>query len=224
MLTLKHPPNGIFIAKDDLLLCQTLKESLESRNLFVNGYTTEGSKVFSLIKNIQPDIVILGGEIQGVYGVDIVKCINQDYPLIKCIIYDRSKKKEHLLNALTINIQGYVFINSGFAELFYCIHEVIDNRQYLSPICNQILGDKNQVMTQKVNYDDLKLLTNREVEILKFISQCYTTAQIADHICRSIATVNNHRSNIMRKLKLKGVNQLLPYAIAVQNYLKDFSE
>jgi len=116
-------------------------------------------------------------------------------------------------------VKGYLFTNSGFAELFYCLQEVIEGREYITPAAQQFTEEESTLPAKPVSMEAIHRLTVREREILCLIAQCFTNNQIADRICRSTATVNNHRHNIMKKLNLQGHHQLLSYALSAQNML-----
>ncbi|AQG80363.1 response regulator [Spirosoma montaniterrae] len=220
MFTHLIPPGGILIAKQDMLLCETLKESLQARRLHVRGCITDGREALRLIQHQHPSIAILGAEMPGMNGIDIVRHIEDHHMPIKCIIYAKSRRPDYLAEALKLNVKGYLFVNSGFAELFYCVQEVLDDRSYITPLAHQVVDELIAKLPPKpTDTTDLSRLTTREREILCLIAQCFTNNQIADRICRSVATVNNHRHNIMKKLNLQGHHQLLPYALSVYQAL-----
>ncbi|RYC69720.1 LuxR C-terminal-related transcriptional regulator [Spirosoma sordidisoli] len=220
MLTQPIPPGGILIAKQDMLLCETLKESLQARRLYVRGCITDGREALRLIQQQYPSLVILGAEMPGLSGIDIVRYIEEHRMPIKCIIYAKSRRPDFLAEALKLNVKGYLFVNSGFAELFYCVQEVLENREYVTPLAHQVVEELAAKLPPKpATMSDLNRLSSREREILCLIAQCFTNNQIADRICRSVATVNNHRHNIMKKLNLQGHHQLLPYALSMYDTL-----
>ncbi len=220
MNSLRVPTSGIIIANHDTLLCETLKESLQARRLFIRGYTTDGKEAFKMLLNQRPDILILGAEMPSMSGLEIARFVYENHLPTRCIIYAKSRRPEYFTEVLTLNVKGYLFANSGFAELFYCLQEVIEGREYVTP-CAQQFGDDEyaSVPAQPISMKAIQKLTVREREILCLIARCFTNNQIAERICRSTATVNNHRHNIMKKLNLQGHHQLLSYALSAQNVL-----
>jgi len=98
---------------------------------------------------------------------------------------------------------------------------VLAGREYVTPQTQQVVEELTTHLPPKpTNTADVEELSIREKEVLYLVSLCYTTEQIAKKLFRSPATVNNHRHNIMKKLRLMGPNQLLPYALSVQHLLK----
>lgn len=219
MNALRVPTGGILIAKHDTLLCETLKESLQSRRMYVRGYATDGKEAFKMLINQQPDVLIMGAEMPGMSGLEIARFVYENHLPTRCIIYARSRRPEYFVEALTFDVKGFLFVNSGFAELFYCLQEVIEGREYVTPSAQQFDEDGASLPARPVSLEAIGKLTVREREILCLIAQCFTNNQIAERICRSTATVNNHRHNIMKKLNLQGHHQLLSYALSAQNVL-----
>lgn len=216
-----HPPNGIFIAKHDPLLCETLKEALQARHLHVRGYQTDGKEALRTLLHVRPDLAIVGAELPGMNGVDIIRSLHEQRLSIQCIVFARSRRLDYLSEALALGVKGYLYVNSGFAELFYCIQEVLAGREYITPQTQQVVEELTTHLPPKpASTADLTRLSLREREVLYLVSLCYTNEQIAEKLFRSAATVNNHRHNIMKKLEMRGSNQLLPYALSVQHLLE----
>lgn len=216
-----HPPNGIFIAKHDPLLCETLKEVLHARHLYVRGYQSDGKEALRVLLHLQPDLAILGAELPGLNGVDIIRSLREHRLPTQCIVFARSRRLDYLNEALALGVKGYLYVNSGFAELFYCIQEVLAGREYITPQTQQVVEELTTHLPAKpTNTADVEKLSHREKDVLYLVSLCYTNEQIAEKLFRSPATVNNHRHNIMKKLGLVGPNQLLPYALSVQHLIK----
>lgn len=215
------PPNGIFIAKHDPLLCETLKEALQARHLHVRGYQTDGKEALRALLHVRPDLAIVGAELPGLNGVDIVRSLHEQRLPTRCVMFARSRRLDYLSEALALGVKGYLYVNSGFAELFYCIQEVLAGREYVTPQTQQVVEELTAHLPPKpANTTDLAKLSLREREVLYSVSLCYTNEQISEKMFISSATVNNHRHNIMKKLELHGPNQLLPYALSVQHLLK----
>ena len=130
---------GIFIVKQDLLLCQTLKEALQVRHLFVCGYATTGKEAISMLSALRPDVALIGAELPDMSGLEIIKFIKQQQLPCRCIVYSKVSMPIYLKQGMEYGIKGYLYANSGFAELHYCIHEVMEGREYIVPSGQQIV-------------------------------------------------------------------------------------
>ncbi|MDA3615314.1 response regulator transcription factor, partial [Polluticaenibacter yanchengensis] len=110
---------------------------------------------------------------------------------------------------------GYLFKNVDEKELFDCIEAVHDNRHYITENKRNVLLDYER---RKRNVDmgyakiNQNPLSNREVEIVKFIMQGKTNPEIADILFLSLRTVDTHRKNILSKLEINNAAALVKYA------------
>ena len=207
----KSKLGGIAIIKHERLLCEALLESLSNRGFYVVGFATNYDEGKLLINTKSPDVIIVGAELGDKFGVDVIAFAQQSRSFTKSIVYARSKRYDLFDRAMLLNVDGYIFVEAGLAELLHCLSEVKEGRSYISPSAFQVSLDSTSSDT--IQTKELAALTKREIEIMSFIAQGLTNQEISDKLSRSIATINNHRQNIMKKLNIQGYNQLLRQAI-----------
>ena len=127
-------------------------------------------------------------------------------------------KEKHFFDAaIQAGANGYILKDNAVEDIITCIKTVWAGRNYISPDITNFLTCNT---TQDNAYKLLKILTPTETVILKLISEGKTTAEIAKLLFSSPNTVENHRSNISKKLGLEPEkNALLKFALTVKSIL-----
>lgn len=212
------PQLSVIIAHRSNLLCEVLREALQNRNYLVKTYATDGEDALRAVKTYQPDVVIMSNDLPSISGVEVVSEAQAKGIESKFMFLSHNKADAQFLHKQA-EIEGHIHAWVNMSEFFYCLQEIISGRSYTSNVIEKFINevaDENKT----VSYDPtiLKSLTPREKEIMKALSQSYTTPKIAGLFFISTATVNNHRANIMEKLNIRGRNQLLSVALSLRPY------
>ena len=114
-------------------------------------------------------------------------------------------------------IDGAFTIHAGLADAFFCLHEVIHQRKYISNKISLLLDGSGETLGIKT--ESVSCLTDREKQIMLLIAEGYTNKQIGAKLFLSAYTISNHRTRISKKLQLKGSNQLITYALSVKSII-----
>jgi DNA-binding NarL/FixJ family response regulator len=207
-------PYRLVIADDHAMFRQGIKKILqENRDLKVVGEATDGLELINLLKKIAPDVVILDISMPTIRGIEATREIKSVHPDIKILILTMHKRKEYLYHCLAAGAEGYLLKEDADTELYAAIKKVKEGGVYISPILSEELTDDFVQMCR----GDLKIpsdkLTSRERQVVKLIAEGKKNKEIAEILCISIRTVENHRANIMKKLKLRNTSELVKYAI-----------
>jgi DNA-binding NarL/FixJ family response regulator len=214
-------PVTVFIADSDLLFCESLQEVFKNRGLQVVSFATDKDEAIRLIKRYEPQIAILTCSRSKMNGINVLQEL-KNLPLdTSYIIISDDEETVQSVYLSKVPVQGHLMRGFGIGELYYCIQELVSQRMYSSAMVHRLIDDIQQEETDSISlcFDMLHTLTKREVEILKALSYSYTTPKIAETLYISSATVNNHRAKIMEKLKIRGRNQLLSFAISARTLL-----
>jgi DNA-binding NarL/FixJ family response regulator len=172
-----------------------------------NGYTniltaSNGIEALQIITDQQPDFTLLDIDMPYLNGLEVaerVKDLNT-----KIIILTQHKEDGFLHKIKSIGADGYLLKEDDFAEIEKAIHAINDGNFYLSSSFNAILLVK---MNHKLKL--IKNLSATELKILHYISEHFTTTEIADKMYISPRTVDKHRSNIISKLELPSKKESL---------------
>jgi DNA-binding NarL/FixJ family response regulator len=212
----------LFIADSNLLLCETLTETLRSRHFTVKSFAIDGKDAASQIRRYRPTVSIISSDLPLIDGLELARSAQKNELDTEVILITTNHDAVRQMAMAQIETSGHLHRGFGISELYFCIQEIFSGRAYVSPILRTVLNELQdegiQEYTPVVNL--LKCLTIREKEVLKAIAKSYTTPKIADMFYISASTVNNHRANIMEKLNIKGRNQLISIALTLKPFLE----
>ncbi|NRR92177.1 response regulator transcription factor [Winogradskyella undariae] len=196
----------IIIADDHPLVLKGLHDFLIEKEFNVLASAKNGKEALTLIKAHKPDIAILDIKMPFFTGLQIAeKCKAENIPT-KIVLITFEKDEKTYYDAKDLGAYGYVLKEFALVEIENCITSVINNKPYFSPELLNFL----EIHKLPENFD---LLTNHEKGIVELISRNKTGVEIAELLSISPRTVEKHKSNIIKKLKLEQKqNSLLIWA------------
>lgn len=164
---------------------------------------TEG---LSKLKQTQADLVITDINMPGIDGLEFIKIIRSNFPPTKIIVLSLHDEPHYIRNVMKQRVQGYILKNDTSAELLIAVERILDGNVYLSSRINQIM------MEQLDEAPAEKLLTEREIQIIRLIAQEKSNREIAEELFISERTIETHRKNIFRKTDSKNIVGLIKFA------------
>ena len=200
----------VFNADDHPLLRKGVSNLLaETHDIDWVGSAENGKEALEKIRAIQPDVAILDIEMPHLSGLEVAKILLAENCKTAIVLLTLFKDETFFHNAINIGVKGYLLKESSEAEILTCIRSVHQGKPYVNANLSYML-----LNLQKDANPVLDNLSKHEINILKLIARQKTSAEIADMLFISPKTVGNHRSNISKKLSLKGEqNGLLKWAI-----------
>ena len=207
-------PYHIILADDHSLLRQGIRSIIETTpDIKVLGESGDGLELLSLLKKSKPDMVILDISMPKLRGTEAIQEIKVLHPEVKILILSMHKEKEYIYHAFSAGANGYLLKEDTDTELFNAIKTVRDGEFYLSPLLlKELAGDFIEILSSGGKFPE-ESLTTREREVLKLLSEGKSSKEIAGFLFISTRTVEHHRANIMKKLNLKNITDLVKYAI-----------
>ncbi len=207
------PRITIIIADDHKLVRQGMRSLFETRPGFeVIGEASDGLEAVKLIGDLLPDIALLDVMMPNLNGVEAAKLIQQRGFKTKVIFLSMYANAMYAVRGLQSGALGYVLKDSDFSEILQAIEIVLKGKRYISTaIADEVL--EMLLKTDTGKDESLEILSVREREILQLIAEGNTNAAIAEKLILSVRTVEAHRSNIMKKLRLNSHVDLVKYAI-----------
>lgn len=163
-----------------------------------------------------PDVMIVDISLPEISGIELTRIVTSQYPSIKIIMLSMYTNQEFIFNAIKAGAKGYLPKNITRDELLEAIRQVYKGNEYFSKdVSNIILKSYLKQVKDPERFDTLQeeKLTNREMEILRFVAEGYSNQLIADKLFISVRTVESHKNHIMQKLELTTTVDLVKYAL-----------
>lgn len=177
-------------------------------DLEVCGDAADEAQALQLVERTQPDLVIIDLSLAAGSGLDLIERIrahHSDIAMLVASMHDESLFAERVLEA---GARGYINKQEAPENIIRAIRRVLDGKVYLSEALTERLLDGLAGANGNPMTSPLQRLSNREIEIFELIGRGMTTSEIASHLRLSIKTIESHRENIKKKLRLTSAQGL----------------
>ena len=211
----------IIMADDHPIFRSGLRQIIEEdNNIEILGEADNGQAALELIDKFKPDIVLLDIDMPVKTGLDVMKELSERERIPKVIFLTVYADEDMYDEGVELGISGYVLKDSAISEITECIYKVYDNKYYISSsVSDLLLNNKSKAIKDTGQEKLTDMLTRSELIILKLIAEGNTTRGISEILGISFKTAENHRANISSKLRLKGANSLVKFAIEHRSFL-----
>ena len=220
-------PIRVLLADDHDILRHGLKMLLVlQEEISVVGEARTGREAVELAHELHPDVVVMDITMPDMDGLEACQRIRQEQPATQVLMLTMHESEEYFLQALRLGAAGYLVKRAAPTELHMAILAVASGGAFLYPGLAKVLIrnfvappiDTTSAGRQEPPGDthrsqELRVLTPREMEVLKLVAEGYTNQQIADQLVISVKTVQAHRANVMEKLGLHDITHLVRFAI-----------
>jgi len=161
--------------------------------------------------NVMPDVVLMDINMPLMDGYDATLWLYQNHPSVKVIALSMYDSEECIIRMLRRGAKGYLLKDTEPAELIKAIVETKTNGYYYTPMVAKQIS--LMINDTEVEQKSASVLTDREMELLQLMASEMTYKEIADKMCLSPKTVENHREKICEKLQVKTRVGLVMYAM-----------
>ena len=200
----------ILLADDHSLVRSGLRSLLgELTGVEVVGEASNGREALDLIRSLQPDIVIMDISMKELNGLEALTRASKEFPHVKIIILTMHADNDYVMRALELGAKGYLLKDSLTSELELAVRSVAQGQKYLSPRVSKDVLDSYARGERSAPEE----LPSRQREILQLIMEGATTKEIAAQLGLSPKTVEAHRAQILERLKIRDIPNLVLYAI-----------
>lgn len=200
---------SVMIIDDHELIRDAWTAILQSENKYqIIDKIGDSAKVEDRITKLHPDVILLDINMSPLDGFEVLKIIRSKSPSSKVIGVSMHSQTSYVKKMLKEGANGYVTKNSSAQELLQAIDAVMKGERY---ICKEIKNAfADQVLQNEIS--PIAKLTPREIQIIRLLMKGLSSKQIADTIFLTPKTVEVHRHNILKKLKVN--NSLAAVEIA----------
>ena len=205
----------ILLADDHQLMRSGIRLMLEREtDLGVVGEASDGREAVALAKTLRPDVVVMDIGMSSLNGIEAAQQITGDHPGTAIVMLSMHSDESYVLRALKAGARGYLLKDSAEADLIKAVHAVAGSKSFFSPAVSKVLlDDYVRKLRRSGTEDAYDLLTPREREVLQLIAEGKSNKDIANLLNLSVYTVESHRSNLMEKLNLRGLPEVILYAV-----------
>lgn len=207
----------IIVADDHHILLDGLNALLQKqKDIEIVGLFKNGKEVYEALPNLGVDVALVDINMPEMNGLELTEKIKKDYPSINIIVLSMYDDAGHIMEMIEAGVSGYLLKNVTDKELLEAIRTVATGKLYFSSEVSEKITTLAMHQQRKAEEPDEPKLTDRELEILKLISEEYSNSKIAETLFISERTVETHRKNMLRKTNNKTIVGLLKYALEKQ--------
>jgi len=212
---------SIIIADDHTVVRTGTRQILEKEpDLKVVGEATNGAEAVELVKNLLPDIAIIDISMPVMDGIEATRQIKEINPATAILILSVYDNDEYVFGLLEAGAAGYLLKDASGQELINAVRAVNRGESVLHPvIARKVVNHFKPSLTSIEKKEPVKLLGDREMEVLELAAKALSNREIADELGLSLFTVEAHMRHIFTKLKVGSRTEAVMYALK-QGWIK----
>ena len=202
----------VMLVDDHVLMREGIKQLLEfDGSIEVIEEAGDGEECLEKLASVRPQVLLLDINLPKMNGIEVLKEIKRRNLDVKVLILTVHNEVGYLLEAVDIGVDGYILKESESAELRKAIFTGGNGESYIAPKLIPQLNSK--LVSRDKDRDKVKLLTQRELEVLVQVANGMLNKEIATQLNISERTVKNHISNIFKKIDVPDRTQAAVFAI-----------
>ena len=206
----------ILIVDDHPLVREGLKSILKPATEYeVVGQAGNARDGIQMVKNLKPGLVLLDLSLPDRSGLEICREIRTISPPTRILIVSMHSKVDYIVKAFQAGATGYMTKESATERLLQGIAQVLNGEYFMDgSVSHRVVENlmKTPEKEMKITDAGYETLTSREQEIMVLLAEGYSAKEAAAKLFISPKTVENHRSNVLRKLNLHSTIELVRYA------------
>ena len=206
----------IIIADDHEMVRRGLRDLLQSRpDWTICGEAATGREAVALCRELKPDLVVLDLSMPELNGLEAARQIREQSPKTEILMLTMHESEQIARQALAVGVRGFVLKSDAGNVLVSAVEQVCQHKSYFTSMVSEMLLQEflKPAATGNGSRATEDGLTPREREIVQLIAEGRSSKEIADRLAITLRTAETHRANLMRKLGVHSVSELVRYAI-----------
>ena len=209
-------PLQLLVVDDHAVVRRGVRALLESQPGWeVCGEATNGEEAVSKAAELKPDIVVLDISLPGLNGLEATSRILKESPESEVLILTMHHSEELAQQVIKAGARGYVLKSDADQSLIAAVDKLRQHQTFFTSRVAEFVLDSGLrgENTRHGVEDPSRRMTSRERQVVQLVAEARSTKEVASKLGISVKTVEAHRTNVMRKLHLHSVSELVRYAI-----------
>jgi DNA-binding NarL/FixJ family response regulator len=204
----------VFLADDHAIVREGLKALVNSQpDMQVIAEAADGVTARDRLQSCQADIAVIDLSMPEMNGVQLTEWLTKACPQIKVVALTVHQDTGYLKRLIQAGAKGYVVKRAAAEELIHALRKVSAGETYVDPtLAGRFVERESQVLTNMSGVVD-RPLTDREIEVARFIAQGYSNKEVASRLRISVKTVETHKARVLEKLGINSRVELVQYAM-----------
>jgi len=218
-------PIRILVVDDHSVVRQGIISLLEDEeDIVIAGEAADGDEVAAAIEAHNPDLILLDLTMPRMSGLDVIRLVTDDYPTVRILVFSMHQNPDYILASVQNGAAGYLLKDTSRDEILKAVRSIAQGDLYFPPAASSIIirnllkqvfrlpqPEKENEETQESSV--WNLITPREQQVLKCLTEGMSSKEIAEHLQISSNTVANQRASIMKKTNVKNTAELISLAL-----------
>ena len=204
----------VMLVDDEQLIRSGLKIMLETYpDIEVIHQAGNGREAFECCKIEVPDVVLMDIRMPVSTGIEGTKLIKEAYPEVKIVMVTTFQDTEYIVEAMQYGASGYLLKDSSYEAIYDGIKVALSGKVVMDATVSEklVMQPKAPTTIEKMDISSFGL-TEREIELIRLVSQGLNNKEISEALFLSEGTVKNNISTILSKLALRDRTQLVIFA------------
>jgi DNA-binding NarL/FixJ family response regulator len=204
----------VVLVDDHKLVREGFRKLLESESTIeVVGEADNGRTAVELTRKLHPAVVLMDISLPDINGIDAIRQIKEIVPEAQILVLSMYSTKRFVTEALGAGAGGYLLKDAAARELIEAVRAVADGKVYLSPAIAGVIVQDYQRRSSSPQPGADGQISPREHQVIRLVAEGKNTKEIAFLLDLSVKTVESHRAQLMKKLNLRSVADMVKYAI-----------
>jgi DNA-binding NarL/FixJ family response regulator len=206
-------PLRIVVVDDHAIMRRGVRDLLESHPGWeVAGEAATGREAVDLARRLQPDIVVMDLSLPELNGLEATRQVRKESPRTEVLVLTMHHSEELARSVLQAGARGYVLKSDADQNLIAAVNSLRQHKPYLTSAVTEFVLD-DYIHRSDDGGSGYAVVTPREREIIQLVAEGRSNKETAAALAVSVKTVEAHRANIMRKLRLRSASDLVRYAV-----------
>lgn len=218
-------PIRILVVDDHSVVRQGIITLLEDEDdLVIAGEASDGDEVWDMVEKVRPDVILLDLTMPRMPGLEVIKQIVPVFPSAKILVFSMHNNADYILSSALQGASGYLEKDTSRDEMLKAIRAIAKGELYFPPYASSVIirnllkqlarvPDTRRAQEETQEKSIWKIITPREQQILKCLTEGMSSKDIAEKFDISSNTVANQRASIMKKANVRNTAELISLAM-----------